>query len=142
MLSSGKFFGLSEKFFGLSEKYSLAPPPQKKHGSHGANGNTYKNSIKQTKSPPTFTMLDIESKKLCSIVHRWQRALFVGFLLILINIGRGERGEEQIKLLIILDVSLVFARIVGKEMQINHHMYTQKEHTKMSKIAKFDCEML
>jgi hypothetical protein len=29
---------------------------------------------------------------------------------------------------------------LGKEMQINHH--SKKEHTKMSKIAKFGCEML
>jgi hypothetical protein len=29
---------------------------------------------------------------------------------------------------------------LGKEMQINHH--SSKEHTKMSKIAKFGCEML
>jgi hypothetical protein len=29
---------------------------------------------------------------------------------------------------------------LGKEMQINH--YSKKEHTKISKIAKFGCEML
>jgi hypothetical protein len=29
---------------------------------------------------------------------------------------------------------------LGKEMQINHHSY--KEHTKISEIAKFGCEML
>ena len=29
---------------------------------------------------------------------------------------------------------------LGKEMQINHHSW--KQHTKMSKIAKFGCEML
>jgi hypothetical protein len=29
---------------------------------------------------------------------------------------------------------------LGKEMQINHH--SKKEHTKISKIAKFGCEML
>ena len=35
MLSSGKFFGLSQKIFGLSKSTTLAPP-KKKHGSHGA----------------------------------------------------------------------------------------------------------
>ena len=34
MLSSGKFFGLSEKIFGLPEKY--CPWPPLKHWSHGA----------------------------------------------------------------------------------------------------------
>jgi hypothetical protein len=29
---------------------------------------------------------------------------------------------------------------LDKEMQINHH--SKKEHTKISKIAKFGCEML
>jgi hypothetical protein len=37
----------------------------------------------------------------------------VGFLLILINIVRGKGGKNTFNLLIILDVSLVFARIVG-----------------------------
>ncbi len=36
MLSSGKFFGLSEKIFGLPEKY--CPWPLLKHWSHGATG--------------------------------------------------------------------------------------------------------
>ena len=36
MLSSGKFFGLSEKIFGLPEKY--CPWPPLKHWSHGATG--------------------------------------------------------------------------------------------------------
>jgi hypothetical protein len=62
----------------------------KLQSSQKVNWNTYKKSIKQTKSPPPCTMLDIDSKKLGTIVHRWQRALCLGFLLILINIGRGE----------------------------------------------------
>ena len=36
MLSSGKFFGLSEKIFGLPEKYCPCPPPPLKHWSHSA----------------------------------------------------------------------------------------------------------
>ena len=59
-------------------------------------------------------MLVVESKKIVLNSSSMAESTMCRFFTDLINIVRGKGGENRlIKLLIILDVSLVFARIVG-----------------------------
>jgi hypothetical protein len=59
-------------------------------------------------------MLVVESKKIVLNSSSMAESTMCRFFTHLINIVRGKGGENRlIKLLIILDVSLVFARIVG-----------------------------